>query len=735
MTTDPRLTPRWLFPTCFAALALLGPARPAHAIAYYGSLQYTPPAPPDPLDGLYVESPGVQQWVNYTVTLEWWVTNDDSSQSGYPWKYTYRFRHNGGQAGFSHVIVEAAPDFAASNMTALSGATLSSIGLQTVASGNPGMPEDLYGVRFNPPSSGMYDMTWSFFSTRAPVWGDFYGRCGGAGGINRAYNYNLSAGGVARGFLDPNGSDTLRDDIDPTGPAANGSLDYHALRPGPATAPVPVLATSPADTSTLQFGYVLVGSSGTQGLTALNSGGPGSSLTGTFPSTSGKFTPASTQAFGPLAQGASTSRSYTYTPTTRMTDTLAGVTVTSNGGNSTLTLQGTGVAPVSSVDASGRNAGYVLVGTSGTASVSVTNTGNGNLSGLGAASNLNGTAPAGQDEFALTSPAGLSLADLGSTPVTYSYTPAARGADSLLRTLNFTNGDPDGEDNQPHTADFTLQGEGVAPVNQVTKLSDAGLTRIGTSNTASVEVRNIGNGNLSGLGDPSNLQGTVSLTPPPGGEFTWAPAGVNLGDDAFQTLSYTYSPVNHGADTATVQAQFTNGSDDERNLAQLVLPTVSGEGVGPVYDSTAAPGDLIYFGHVLVGDIAVYHLIIGNISTDPNDGNTALTNLTLLLATPGGDDPGAFWLSGFSPGAVLSEGGALDVEIHFDTSTPGWRNATLTFTTDVNAPYGSSGASFTYRLRGAVLQSWSDIPEPGTLSLLGLGGLALLSRRRRARRR
>ncbi|MDO8587101.1 MAG: hypothetical protein Q7T82_08690 [Armatimonadota bacterium] len=214
-----------------AALAILclAAVSPGLAVSYSGSLTYSPGPPPDSGDGLYVGIPGLQ-WVNYNVSISWTVTNDDPI-SGNPWKYTYTFGHDGTQAGISHVIIEGSEGISASDIAGLTGATLYSTGIQYANPGTPGMPEDLYGLRFNPLAEGQFGMTWSFWSDRAPVWGDFYARCGGKmGGINRVYNYN-NTGGVENGFLDPNGDDALLDDIDPAGPASNGSLDFHILRP------------------------------------------------------------------------------------------------------------------------------------------------------------------------------------------------------------------------------------------------------------------------------------------------------------------------------------------------------------------------------------------------------------------------------------------------------------------------------------------------------------------------
>jgi hypothetical protein len=200
------------------------------AATYSGSLTYTPGPPPDVNDELNV-GPANLQWVNYTVAISWTVTDTDASYPGYPWKYTYTFGHNGGQAGISHIIIEGSEGMTVADLVGLSGASLyptDPIGVHQVTSGNPNMPEDINGIKFNPLADSPFGMTWSFFSNRVPVWGDFYARCGGRqGGINFAYNYNLDAGGNASGFLSP--------DTDPaaapeSGTAAN-HCHFHILRP------------------------------------------------------------------------------------------------------------------------------------------------------------------------------------------------------------------------------------------------------------------------------------------------------------------------------------------------------------------------------------------------------------------------------------------------------------------------------------------------------------------------
>lgn len=102
----------------------------------------------------------------------------------------------------------------------------------------------------------------------------------------------------------------------------------------------PVLSLS---TTSLSFGDVRIGTSASMSLSASNSGV--GDLTGNFGAAAAPFSPTTSEAFGPLGAGASDSRDYTYTPTAHAAD-AGNVEVTSNGGNGTVSLSGTGVGPV-----------------------------------------------------------------------------------------------------------------------------------------------------------------------------------------------------------------------------------------------------------------------------------------------------------------------------------------------------------------------------------------------------
>jgi hypothetical protein len=382
---------------------------------------------------------------------------------------------------------------------------------------------------------------------------------------------------------------------------------------------------------------------------------------------------------------------------------------------------------------------YTLVGTIGTATTSVSNNGDGNLSGLGAISNLNGTLSSGAGEFSLVGPAAVSIPDHTTINPVYNYAPTARGVDVENLTHSFTNGNPSG-DNTAVNLGITVTGEGVAPV-QVTSHVDAPLTRItyltpgpGSTNPPKITVLNNGDGNLSGLGAISNLNGSID-----GGtdaRFTGGGAAFSLNDNGTVDYAITYKPTTHTIDSSTFTINYTNGSDDNTNQAQVVQVQVDGQGVGPIFDAqvydttnSPVPGNTLDFGDVVIGGNGQLQLDISNITTDPNGGDSTLTDLTLLSYTITGPDAVEFSLPGFVPGTVLNAGDLISYLVNFDPLfPPGIKTATLTFLTDQDAVFGQAGQSFSFNLVGLAA------PEPASVlgfALCTIGGVVAYRLRRR----
>lgn len=174
------------------------------AFAYSGSLST------DLFGGL----DGTGSWFCNGADISWNVTQN---KSGY-WDYSYTLVT--GKPSLSHFIVEVSPTFTSDNIFSTSRSF--ELGSFTEKNGNPNMPGTIYGLKFGGTESSTY--TVSFTSDRAPVWGDFYAKSGKGGfqTVSTLWNGDYNWYGYCG---------LTKNDIDPTSPASNGSVDYHILVP------------------------------------------------------------------------------------------------------------------------------------------------------------------------------------------------------------------------------------------------------------------------------------------------------------------------------------------------------------------------------------------------------------------------------------------------------------------------------------------------------------------------
>jgi PEP-CTERM motif len=530
----------------------------------------------------------------------------------------------------------------------------------------------------------------------------------------------------------------------------------------------------------ISFGNVLVG----PGVTASGSDlATATGVTATVDnfsfsaSTLSSFTPGTIQTVTGLKTGSS--GNFTYTGSTSATyhfspaatgSVSATVTVTDTAGSAstTIVLTGTGVAPsISGPSPSVVASNYVLVGQSSLLTLSVSNTGNGNLAGSGSANNLNGSFGSSSNSvFVGTGTATFSLTDnskgtvLSTSSSTYAYTfkPTVTGAASTNVVTAFSNGT--GTTNLGSSVTTTLAGIGVAPVQSVSNATIFGRFGSGSVSGGSITVTNVGNGNLAGTGTAYNLNGSVAALN--SGAFSVSAASISLASNATgstpgtttSTLGYTYTPGSSRATTSTVATvAFSNGNSAGTNLAQSVAATITGSAVGPTYASSlsttgsvgsfslntptshgslgsvGAAGQTIAFGTVHYAASQTVYLELQNTSSDANGGNALLTDLTIEGFTITGANASAFRVS--SIGSVLTEnGGQVVVPITVVSSTYGLLNSSLTIFTDESVGYGGvrTGDTFTYALTAM------NVPEPASLAILGAGlaGLASIRRRHRA---
>lgn len=110
--------------------------------------------------------------------------------------YSYTFENADGSdinPDVSHWILEVSPIITDDNVsTFIFGANATVVGPQTwtpdpatpgstlpgANGGNPNLPAALYGIKFDTGSDNVDDATYTFQSTQAPIWGDFYAKDG-----------------------------------------------------------------------------------------------------------------------------------------------------------------------------------------------------------------------------------------------------------------------------------------------------------------------------------------------------------------------------------------------------------------------------------------------------------------------------------------------------------------------------------------------------------------------------
>src|SRR5205807_1609459 len=309
----------------------------------------------------------------------------------------------------------------------------------------------------------------------------------------------------------------------------------------------------------VNFGNVLVGSTGVQNLTLTNSGSANltiaqGTVTGTGYSISGPTFPLT------LAAGQSSTLSVQFAPTAT-SSVSGGISLVSDAPNSpsTIALSGTGVQPQLSVTPPSVSFGNAVVGTTNTQTITLTNPGTANLT--------ISQATVSEQSFTMT---GLNIPlILGAgqtTSFNVAYVPSSAG--SVTGSLSLVSDAP----NSPTT--LALSGTGVAATLQLTtsptSLSFGNVT-VGSS-TQTVTLTNSGNSSVSisqvqvsgpgfstsGLTPPMTLLGgqstnfIVAFTPAGGGSVTGgvsvvsnaanSPAIINLSGVGVHLVTLNWDP-------------------------------------------------------------------------------------------------------------------------------------------------------------------------------------------------
>lgn len=143
------------------------------------------------------------------LTVSWNISFDANTQL-----YTYQYRIQATAGGAtSHFIIDLTDDCVVDQIAGCTNG-FGSYGAFTSSNGNPGLPSPgIIGVKYDVPQSEQaMDITYSFTSTRAPVWGDVYVKDGGGTSPTSAiyaYNNGITAHATSMNIQDfiarPNG--------------------------------------------------------------------------------------------------------------------------------------------------------------------------------------------------------------------------------------------------------------------------------------------------------------------------------------------------------------------------------------------------------------------------------------------------------------------------------------------------------------------------------------------------
>ena len=368
-------------------------------------------------------------------------------------------------------------------------------------------------------------------------------------------------------------------------------------------------------------------------------------------SSNGVFTAAPTT--GIVAAGASLTVTVSFAPTA-VGPQMGTLTIASNAGTAaTVTVSGNGTAtpaPIISVSATTVNVGNVTVGSTGTATFTISNSGTAPLVVTGITSS-NGVFTA--------APITGTVAPGGSLTVTVSFDPTTVAPQTGTLTIA----------SNAATATVTVTGTGTAapaPVVSVSATSlNLGVVALGNTSTATLVIYNTGNAAL-----------TISSISANNGSFTVTPTtGLVAAGDSL-TLTITFSPLAIGQQTANLRIS------SNAPAQPVVTVALIGVGTQQPIPSIAVSTTTVNLGNVTVGTSGTGTLQVYNRGSGP----LIISNISFPTAL--------FTVSPTS--GTLAPGDSLTVTITFTPLAVGIESATLMIASnDVTRPMQLVGVNAT----------------------------------------
>lgn len=135
---------------------------------------------------------GQNNWTT-GVSLSWTVNDTDNAGL---WTYIYQWKDESTETSnelkeksLSHINIEVSDTFTTDNIKTGTTAGYALDDYDTT-NGNPGIPENLYGLKWNTTDESVFAFDFTIVSDRMPMWGDFYAKDGGGTGSGAVIAYN-----------------------------------------------------------------------------------------------------------------------------------------------------------------------------------------------------------------------------------------------------------------------------------------------------------------------------------------------------------------------------------------------------------------------------------------------------------------------------------------------------------------------------------------------------------------
>jgi hypothetical protein len=398
----------------------------------------------------------------------------------------------------------------------------------------------------------------------------------------------------------------------------------------------PGLASTPA---ALSFGNVVMGSSGSASVSLSNTGSASVTISQASAIGAG-FTMGASPAGQTIQPGQSISFTAQFSPTT-VGSASGSISISSNAPNSpmTIALSGAGTQPGLASTPSAVTFGNVVVGSSGSASVSLSNTGSASVT-------ISQASVTGAGFTVTGSPAGQTIQPGQSISFTAKFSPATVGNGS--GSVSISSNAP----NSPMA--IALTGTGTQPgLTSTPSAVSFGNVGMGSSGTAPVSLTNTGSASV-----------TISQASVTGAGFTMtgSPAGQSIQPGQSISFMAKFSPTSVGSASGSVSI-----SSDAPNSPMSIALT--GAGTQPGLASTPSA---VSFGSVVVGSSGTAAV---------NLSNTGSANVTISGASATG---AGFTMSGSPAGQTIQAGQSISFTAQFSPTSVG--SATGSISISSNAP-------------------------------------------------